>query len=238
MSNHILSIILFTPLVGALVLLFVPKENKAAIRWIANFFALGGFLISLPLVPMFWAQRLEPGFKFIEGVPNNWIPSIGAGYVIELVQRDGRGLGGVEGVGLDRDVCDEVGRVDHIARKTLALGADENADLVGFCDLVTPLVTRTPKFVESHASAGDQRDLDAWRAARSAAFTSGTANTAPIDARTALGLNGSAVPGPSATQEAPNASALRRIVPTFPGSASPCRYTHSGPAGASSHRSS
>ncbi|HXC44385.1 MAG TPA: NADH-quinone oxidoreductase subunit M [Candidatus Dormibacteraeota bacterium] len=84
MQNHILSIILFTPLVGALVLLFVPKENKDAIRWIANFFALGGFLISLPLVPMFWAQRFMPGFKFIEGTPNNWIPSIGAGYVIGI----------------------------------------------------------------------------------------------------------------------------------------------------------
>src|SRR6202034_982102 len=86
MQNHILSIILFTPLVGALVLLFVPKENKEAIRWIANFFALGGFLISLPLVPMFWAQRFDATqhFKFIEGVPNNWIPSIGAGYVIGI----------------------------------------------------------------------------------------------------------------------------------------------------------
>src|SRR5580704_5536178 len=86
MQNHILSIILFTPLVGALVLLFVPKENKEAIRWIANFFALGGFLISLPLVPMFWAQRFDATqhFKFIEGAPNNWIPSIGAGYVIGI----------------------------------------------------------------------------------------------------------------------------------------------------------
>jgi NADH-quinone oxidoreductase subunit M len=84
MQNHILSIILFTPLVGALILLFVPKENKGAIRWIANFFALGGFLISLLLVPMFWSQRFEPGFKFVEGTLNNWIPSIGAGYVIGI----------------------------------------------------------------------------------------------------------------------------------------------------------
>jgi NADH-quinone oxidoreductase subunit M len=86
MQNHILSIILFTPLVGALVLLFVPKENKDAIRWIANLFALAGFLVSLPLVPMFWAQRFDATqhFKFIEGVPNNWIPSIGAGYVIGI----------------------------------------------------------------------------------------------------------------------------------------------------------
>jgi NADH-quinone oxidoreductase subunit M len=69
--------------VGAFVLLFVPKENKDAVRWIANIFALGGFLISLPLVPMFWAQRFEvtpSHFKFIEGTANNWIPSIGAGY--------------------------------------------------------------------------------------------------------------------------------------------------------------
>src|SRR6202050_2739624 len=84
MQNHILSVILFTPLLGALVLLFVPKENKNAVRWIANFFSLSGFLISLPLVPMFWAQRFEPGFKFIEGTPNNWIPSIGAGYAIGI----------------------------------------------------------------------------------------------------------------------------------------------------------
>src|SRR6476619_2512907 len=82
MYNHILSIILFTPLVGAILLLFVPKENKDAIRWIANIFALGAFLISLPLVPWFWVQRFEPGFKFMEGSANNWIPSIGAGYVL------------------------------------------------------------------------------------------------------------------------------------------------------------
>src|ERR1700722_12651889 len=84
MQNHILSIILFTPLAGALILLFVPRENKDAIRWMANIFSLGGFLISLPLVPMFWAQRFLPGFKFIEGAPGNWVPSIGAGYLIGI----------------------------------------------------------------------------------------------------------------------------------------------------------
>src|SRR5213082_4281395 len=80
MQNHILSIILFTPLVGAFLLLFVPKENKDGIRWIANIFALAGFLVSIPLVAWFWQQRFEPGFKFMEGAANNWIPSIGAGY--------------------------------------------------------------------------------------------------------------------------------------------------------------
>jgi NADH-quinone oxidoreductase subunit M len=84
MQSHILSIILLTPLVGAIVLLFVPKENKDAVRWIANVFALAGFLVSLPLVPWFWEKRLEPGFKFIEGAANDWIPSIGAGYLLGI----------------------------------------------------------------------------------------------------------------------------------------------------------
>ncbi|HXZ79021.1 MAG TPA: NADH-quinone oxidoreductase subunit M [Terriglobales bacterium] len=84
MYNHILSVILFTPLVGAFVVLFLPKENKDAIRWVANLFALAGLLVSLPLVPWFWAQRFEPGWKFVEGARNNWIPSIGAGYVLGI----------------------------------------------------------------------------------------------------------------------------------------------------------
>src|SRR5882672_4540319 len=84
MHNHILSIILFTPLAGALLLIFVPQEKKDAIRWIANIFALAGLLVSIPLVPWFWAERFEPGFKFMEGTPNNWIPSIGAGYVLGI----------------------------------------------------------------------------------------------------------------------------------------------------------
>src|ERR1700746_3595078 len=86
MQNHILSIILFMPLVGAFILLFVPKDNKDAIRWIANIFAFASFLICIPLVPMFWPTLSDTShqFKFIEGVPNNWIPSIGAGYVLGI----------------------------------------------------------------------------------------------------------------------------------------------------------
>src|SRR5580658_7360190 len=82
MRSHILSVILFTPLIGALVLLFVPKEKKDTIRWIANIFALAGFLISLRLVTMFWALRFEPGLKFVDGTHNNWSPSIGARYIL------------------------------------------------------------------------------------------------------------------------------------------------------------
>jgi len=84
MYNHILTVILFTPLLGALAVLLVPSENKQAIRWVANVFAMLGFAVSLPLVPWFWAVKDLPGFKFIEGSPNNWIPQIGAGYYLGI----------------------------------------------------------------------------------------------------------------------------------------------------------
>src|SRR5215510_6382716 len=75
---HILSLILFTPLVGALVLLFVPKQNEDATRWIANIFAFAGFLISIPL--WFWVDPSNGNFQLIERAP--WIPSIGAEYFL------------------------------------------------------------------------------------------------------------------------------------------------------------
>src|SRR5664279_3661094 len=84
MYNHILSIILFTPLVGAVLLMLLPKENKDAIRWIGNIFGFLGFAVSLPLIPWFWALKDRAGFQFVDGAPNNWIPSIGSGYVIGI----------------------------------------------------------------------------------------------------------------------------------------------------------
>ena len=77
--DHILSIILFTPLAGMVVLLFIPGENKNAIRWWGNIVMFAGFLVSLPLV--FWFGQ-EPAkeqlFKFTE--THSWIASIGAEY--------------------------------------------------------------------------------------------------------------------------------------------------------------
>ena len=84
MYNHILSIILFTPLVGAAVLMLIPGEHKNLIRWVANIFALLGFAVSLPLISWFWQVKDLPGFKFVEGAPNTWIPTIGAGYYLGI----------------------------------------------------------------------------------------------------------------------------------------------------------
>ena len=62
--NHYLSIILFTPLAGALILLLVNKQNESAIKWIANIVAFAGFAISVPL--WFWYNPGNPDFQFVE----------------------------------------------------------------------------------------------------------------------------------------------------------------------------
>ena len=74
----LLSLILFLPLAGALLLLFIPKQNSSAIRLIANVVALAGFLVSVPL--WFWYNPQEPNYQFVERMP--WIPSIGAEYFL------------------------------------------------------------------------------------------------------------------------------------------------------------
>ena len=79
MSNfpYLLSLIMFTPLAGAVILLFVNKRNEDTIRWIANVTAGAGFLVSLPLWFSFDAAGPEY-WQFVERLP--WIPSIGAEY--------------------------------------------------------------------------------------------------------------------------------------------------------------
>jgi NADH-quinone oxidoreductase subunit M len=78
MNQHYLSIILFTPLAGAFLLLLVNKRNENAIRWIANIVTLIGFAISVPL--WFWYQPSGADFQFIERA--SWIPSVGAEYFL------------------------------------------------------------------------------------------------------------------------------------------------------------
>src|SRR5437773_826738 len=74
----LLSLILFTLLAGALILLLIPKTNENAIRWIANIITVLGFLVSVPL--WFWYNTGNPEYQFVERIP--WIPSIGADYFL------------------------------------------------------------------------------------------------------------------------------------------------------------
>ena len=75
--EHLLSIITYTPLVGALALLLPPfKGQDDRVRWFANGVAVLGFLVSLPIWFLF--DREAPGFQFEEHAA--WIPSIGVSY--------------------------------------------------------------------------------------------------------------------------------------------------------------
>jgi NADH-quinone oxidoreductase subunit M len=74
----ILSLVLFTPTVGAVLLLFISRNQENLIRWIANVFAFAGFLVSLPL--WFYYDHTNTQYQLVEQIP--WIPSIGAQYFL------------------------------------------------------------------------------------------------------------------------------------------------------------
>jgi len=82
--DHILSVVLFTPLLGLLVLLCIPSSKPLAVKLWANAISLIGFLVCLPLIFHFDRSK---DFQFIEKAP--WIPSIGASYHL-----------GIDGIGL------------------------------------------------------------------------------------------------------------------------------------------
>ncbi len=82
--EHILSVVLFTPLAGLLVLLLIPSSKPNAIKLWANIASFIGFLVCLPLVFGFDKAK---DFQFIERA--NWIPSLGASYYLGI---DGYGL--------------------------------------------------------------------------------------------------------------------------------------------------
>ncbi len=77
-GSHLLSVITYTPLVGAALIALVPffKGRDNAVRWTANVVAFIGFLVSLPL--WFKFDRGASGFQFVERAP--WIPALGVQY--------------------------------------------------------------------------------------------------------------------------------------------------------------
>ncbi len=79
-DNHILSVILFTPLVGALLLLLVPRASEDAHRVLGNIFGMLGLVVSLPLLWRFSVST--SGYQFRETA--DWIPSIGAHYTLGI----------------------------------------------------------------------------------------------------------------------------------------------------------
>jgi len=73
MSDHLLSLLIFLPSAGALVLLLFPESQPRAIKAFSLLVALAELAASLPLWTRFTPGRI--GFQFTENA--DWIPSLG-----------------------------------------------------------------------------------------------------------------------------------------------------------------
>jgi NADH-quinone oxidoreductase subunit M len=72
----ILTLVIFAPLVGAILLAFVPRERVNLVRVGALATSLVSFALSVAMLPAFDAR--QAGFQFVESV--NWIPNFGIQY--------------------------------------------------------------------------------------------------------------------------------------------------------------
>lgn len=80
MNEHLLSLVLFTPLAGALILLLIPSAQSNLIRLWGNAAAFAGFAVSLLLLGRFDSSL--SGFQLVEKA--EWIPSLGVQYFIGI----------------------------------------------------------------------------------------------------------------------------------------------------------
>ncbi len=76
MQSVLLTLTTFLPLFGAMVMLFLPKEEETNLKWWAFLISAITFVVSLPLLFQFEIQN--GGMQFIEYYP--WIPSFGVSY--------------------------------------------------------------------------------------------------------------------------------------------------------------
>ncbi|MEW5850796.1 MAG: NADH-quinone oxidoreductase subunit M [Myxococcota bacterium] len=73
--SHLLTILVFMPALGALVLFMFPEREKGAAKSAALVVTLTEFALSLALIPLF---EVKAGYQLVQKV--EWIPSIGASY--------------------------------------------------------------------------------------------------------------------------------------------------------------
>ncbi len=78
MTSHILSWIIFTPLIGAFAILFVPKSATQWIKWIA--LATTGIVTALACYALSLFQPAQAGFQLVERA--SWIPQFGVQYLL------------------------------------------------------------------------------------------------------------------------------------------------------------
>lgn len=82
MNSWILTLITFIPLVGAAIIMFIPRERSGAIKWTSVLISL----IPLALSVWLWFHYNSSGVQFPHGaqfmVKIPWIPQIGVSYMI------------------------------------------------------------------------------------------------------------------------------------------------------------
>ena len=78
MTSHILSWIIFTPLIGAFAILFVPKSQAQSVKWIA--LATTAVVLGFTCYALTFFQAGHVGFQMIERAP--WIPQFSVQYLV------------------------------------------------------------------------------------------------------------------------------------------------------------
>jgi NADH-quinone oxidoreductase subunit M len=81
-GSHILNVVLFTPLVGALVILLIPRARAEIQRLVANAFGVLGVVVALPLIWRYRAGADAPRFQFVSD--HSWIPLLGVRYTLGI----------------------------------------------------------------------------------------------------------------------------------------------------------
>ena len=76
--TNLLSIVLWLPLIGAALLLFIPRTSEGAAKAGALIFSTATFLLSLFILGGF--EPHTPGMQLVESHP--WIPSWGITYAL------------------------------------------------------------------------------------------------------------------------------------------------------------
>ncbi len=78
--DNILSLVIFLPMLGAVILLFLPRTSTLAIKLTALAAAMASFFVSLPLYFQF--DPANAGMQFLERY--EWVPSLGISYQVGI----------------------------------------------------------------------------------------------------------------------------------------------------------
>jgi NADH-quinone oxidoreductase subunit M len=78
MSSHLLSLAIWVPIAGALIVLATGERNANLSRWLALATSIVGFLVTLPLYTGF--DHATSDMQFVESLP--WIPRFNIGYLL------------------------------------------------------------------------------------------------------------------------------------------------------------